>query len=350
MKKMKCFALSLAFLGCLAGCRQADTQRQTGEQSAVGQEGEGARMAKLDVEQLKNGESFQFGKVPWRSELREMQAAVGMMEPYGKSEEENVEQKRALPKINILGRDAEIIAEYYQGRLREVVLNTSHQNAKKAEEYAQDLLDELEALWGEGSKSEENGEEITLWKSESGNEITYLQTETAAEEKRVTIRLRCEAADGMDEASVSLKELSNGEGYRFGELPWDSSVEEIETLLDEGLISSDQMEDVEVYKLWGTRTLEEFGKQTDVQLEFHSGKLKMAAILCGVEEMEEEEEEEFYPKIISELTALYGEPQDSQSAEYGTDTFKYTVWRADDQSSLSVIRDKVIQIVVASAG
>ena len=154
----------------------------------------------------------------------------------------------------------------------------------------------------------------------------------------------------MDEASVSLKELSNGEGYRFGELPWDSSVEEIETLLDEGLISSDQMEDVEVYKLWGTRTLEEFGKQTDVQLEFHSGKLKMAAILCGVEEMEEEEEEEFYPKIISELTALYGEPQDSQSAEYGTDTFKYTVWRADDQSSLSVIRDKVIQIVVASAG
>lgn len=109
-------------------------------------------MAKLDVEQLKNGESFQFGKVPWRSELREMQAAVGTMEPYGKSEEENVEQKRALPKINILGRDAEIIAEYYQGRLREVVLNTSHQNAKKAEEYAQDLLDELEALWGEEAK------------------------------------------------------------------------------------------------------------------------------------------------------------------------------------------------------
>ena len=77
MKKMKCFALSLAFLGCLAGCRQADTQRQTGEQSAVGQEGEGARMAKLDVEQLKNGESFQYGKDPSRSELREMQEGIG---------------------------------------------------------------------------------------------------------------------------------------------------------------------------------------------------------------------------------------------------------------------------------
>lgn len=315
---------------------------------SVRQEGEEVRMTKLNVEQLKDGETFQFGKIPWRSELQVMQGVIGTMEPYGNSEQEYVEQMRALPKINILDRDAEIIAEYYQGRLREVELNINHRNAEKAEEYAQSLLDEVEALWGEGSKSKENEEDITYWKSVSGNEITYLQTETAPKDKRVTIRLLCEAADGKEEASVSLRELGDGEGYHFGVLPWNSSVKETETFLEEGIISAEQMDNVEVYQLWGTRTLEGIGIQTDVQLEFHSGELKLAAILCKAEEMGDKEEE-LYQKILSELVALYGEPQSSQSAEYGSDTFEYTVWRANDQSSLSVIREKVIQIVVASA-
>lgn len=333
MKKYGGIIAAALLAGVLTGCggedREVTSVRYT--------------LREVTPEQLQAGVLFQLENIAWNSEPSAAMMRIESLEKYPE-ESGGRKQYGTTGELTLLGEDAEVSLFYEQNLLREAELRM---NPEETEAYTEELLEELEALYGSGSYSEEDGVNITFWQSTAGADTTCMQVEENAEDGQTALRLWWEAADGDSEITISLESIRDGEAYRYAQIPWDSSREETEERLGEALNHVTQIVEKEndIYKLPGTRTLTETGEQVEIEFEFRENRLKKVNIRCRGGK--EEGGDELYRKFLEAVSALCGEPQETQAYEVKPGVEQaYANWQPQEQTTLSVLRQGNVIITI----
>lgn len=337
-KRVIIFFLGSAMLCLIAAC--VENKSVSADKSAeISTETESSvtpasdpELTTISFSQLMDGGAYQVADFPWYTPISDI---IGNASP---SDEQNDTLYYDMHMIQLEGIDAvmQVQTEAERSLLTGMSLICKESDKAERENLYQQISQKLIELAGEPLQTEnsETSESITWTATSSDGNQTNMQLINDTANGTVLIHLNVAPEPDWQEASIRLDSLYDGQVFRYKDLPWSISKEEVEQSLGETLESIGIGVD---YRLPATVRLEETDTNVNIAFQFYDGKLQTVGLTTT--EQDSAARLQLYNTWCQKATELFGEPAANRSNE----DFEELSWSAsagDEDTMLSVFYQK----------
>lgn len=309
----------------------------------------------LELSYFKEGEEYQLSGFPWGTSYDELKAKLP---PSYELMEEPIDRKidgqkvyMSLTHCQLKGKTVSLFFTFLYDKLVEVQVGFS--SSENAVELFEPSVAELTDLFGpetEWSVNEVQKKLSYVWKTDKSeleiikdshwNNIRFFVRCTEEERNRII------AENNKESRELLLTEFKQGQEYQFSKVPWKSSVEEVEDLLNCTCtlenVEKPAGEDYFYYDFLDVAYIVD-GHEAKASVEFQSDELVYIDFAFEFDDLEDPKG--FFEEIVSVLHDQYGnETKMNQNETTGNISYQ---WRTDTtQLAIGYYGDSLEKIVI----
>ena len=309
------------------------------------------------IADFKQGDEYQYILIPLSTSLYELRSTSSMEYKLSPAYEWNSFDGQEFcisgGEYLLEGKSVTPIYEFLHSEL--VAVQLAFDAEQEQEELFELFVDELTKLYGPETDRSENqgtGGSVYTWQTDSTKlQVSYDVLNAELNEKLVFITIgytdterdRILAENTKVSRELMLSEFKKGQEYQFGEVEWNSSVDEVEALLD------CKLKDVTMFAPEKDYVFYDFanvvyvldGYEAETSVEFSADKL----VYVDFSFKDLEDSKAFFEEIISVCRDQYG--QETQANENETTGAVSYRWRTEKtQLAVGLYKDNGEEVVI----
>lgn len=316
---------------------EAGGNKETTEKSDKTEKNESTEgMIELKFADFKQGDEYQYSLIPLSTSLYELRSTASVEYKLSPTPEWNSfeGQEFCISGVEYLleGKVVTPIYEFLYGEL--VAVQLAFRSEKEAEELFEPFAAELTKLFGqetERSENKETGSITCAWQTDQTRlRINYDILNGTTDEMILFIdvgyteteRDRILAENIKVPRELMVNAFKQGQEYQFGEAAWNSSVKEVEVLLDCKLkdVTTFAPEKDYVFYDFANVVYVLDGYEAEASVEFRADEL----VFVGFDFNELEDPKAFFEEIVSVCQAQYGpETESNESNDNGNISYRW---------------------------